>query len=437
MKLKKSIGVLLLLAMFMCVCFAPLSVSAAADFSPQQFLDKQLEAANITGVACVTKNGKVVAESTRGIANTEEGKAVTTDTLFPVASNSKQICATAIFMLKEQGKLTLDDKLSTYFPDYTKGADVTIKHLLTMRSGIRDFQEGAFREFIPDINGTQQENQQMILDWLQTKRVKFKPGGGYDYSNTNYLLLSMIIEQITGDSYENFIKENIFAPLGMTGSGFCEELSTHPDFCEHTYPDVTDLVTSYDPKGCFQGSGDIVSNVKDMDKWLTALREGTLISDESMAEMTAVCSTNVELVHGVGVGYACGLYVFPDGSVCHGGFIDTYVSGTYTHFEDEINVFVVANNVQDVSVDMKTLAHKIATEMKDVKICGDVNGDMGVNIKDATQIQKASAKLLTLTENETLCADVNADSDVNIKDATAIQKYSAMIETDLNIGEFF
>ena len=59
MKLKKSIGVLLLLAMFMCVCFAPLSVSAAADFSPQQFLDKQLEAANITGVACVTKNGKV------------------------------------------------------------------------------------------------------------------------------------------------------------------------------------------------------------------------------------------------------------------------------------------------------------------------------------------------------------------------------------------
>ena len=116
----------------------------------------------------LTKNGKVIAQSTRGMANTAEGKEVTIDTLFPIGSNSKQFCAVAIFMLNEQGKLSLDDTLSKYFPEYTAGADVTIRQMLTMRSGIRDFQEGAFREFEPTVGGTQEENQQKILDWLNS-----------------------------------------------------------------------------------------------------------------------------------------------------------------------------------------------------------------------------------------------------------------------------
>lgn len=433
MKFRKTICVLLLMSILLGMMILPCSVSA--QIYAQEYLDEQLEKYNITGVAYVTQKGKVVAQSVRGSANTEEAKEITTDTLFPIASNSKQFCAVAIFMLEEQGKLSLDDILAKYFPEYTKGADVTIKQMLTMRSGIRDFQEGAFVDFIPVINGAQQENQQMILEWLETKRLKFKPGGGYGYSNTNYLLLSMIIEQVTGESYENFINENIFVPLGMSNSGFCEELSLHPDFCEDTYPDVPDVVTSYEPRGCFQGSGDIVSNAKDMDKWLTSLRECTLISEDSMNVMTTVCSTNIENTNGVGVGYGCGIKIFADKGVGHRGYIDTYVSATLTYFEEELNVFIVTNDEQNLGIDIQSLAHSIAKYIKNIKICGDANTDMEVNVKDATMIQKASAKLVEFSDKEALCADVNMDESVNVKDATIIQKYVAMIETGLPVGD--
>ena len=435
MKFKKTIGVLLLVSIILGMMTLPIAVSGAEVSPAQEYLDKQMEDYNVNGVAYITKNGKVIAQSTRGMANTSEGKEVTIDTLFPIGSNSKQFCAVAIFMLNEQGKLSLDDTLSKYFPEYTAGADVTIRQMLTMRSGIRDFQEGAFREFEPTVGGTQEENQQKILDWLNTKKLKFKPGGGYGYSNTNMLLLSMIIEKITGESYENFIKENIFAPLGMVNSGFYEELVNHPDLCENKFPDLPSVVSSIDTKGCFQGSGDLVTNAKDMDRWLTSLRECTLISAESMEEMTTVYTTNVEIINGIGVGYAYGIQVTADNGVCHGGFIDTYVSATLSYFEEKVNVFVVANDDQSVQIDMQDLAHRISVKLKETKICGDVNTDMNVNVKDATVIQKASAELITLSEIETLCANVNGDSVVNVRDATEIQKYVAGFALNSECGK--
>ena len=250
MKFKKTISVLLLFSLLFSVVIIPCSVSAGTQTYAQEFLDALMERNNINGVAYVTKNGEVLCQSTRGMANVTEGKEITTDTLFPIGSISKQFCAVAIFMLKEQGRLSFDDTLSEYFPEYTKAADVTIRQLLTMRSGIRDFQEGAFTEFFPSTECTQEENQQLILDWLNTKRLVFKPDGGYQYSNTNTLLLSMIIEQITGEEYEDFIKENIFEPLCMDNSGFYEELVNHPDLCEDTIPDDIEAVLPTDTKGC-------------------------------------------------------------------------------------------------------------------------------------------------------------------------------------------
>ncbi len=411
----------------------PVSTFGAETLSIQEYADKQLEKYNINGVLYVTKNGKVVAQSARGTANTSEDKEVTIDTLFPIGSNSKQFCAVAIFMLKEQGVLSLDDTLSKYFPEYTAGAKVTIKQMLTMRSGIRDFQEGAFRDFVPVTDGTQEENQQMILDWLNTKTLRNKPGSDYDYSNTNMLLLSMIIEQVTGDSYENFIKENIFVPLGMVNSGFYEELKNHPDLCENTYPDLPSVISTVDTRGCFQGSGDLVSNAVDMDKWSSSLRNCTLISEESLKEMTTVWTKNIETTNGISVGYGCGIKVLADEVVGHRGFIDTYVSATLSCFDENVNVFVVTNNDQSLKTDMQDFAHSLIVNLKEAKLCGDSNMDMIVNVKDATTVQKASADLIILSEIETICADVNGDSVINVKDATAIQKHAAGLNTGSDI----
>ncbi|MBQ8000117.1 MAG: serine hydrolase [Ruminococcus sp.] len=430
MKFKKTISVLLLVVLLIGMMVAPCSVSADTQTYVQSYLDEQMEKHNMSGVAYVTKNGKVLCQSARGMANTAESKEMTIDTLFPIGSNSKQFCAVAIFMLKEQGKLSLDDTLSEYFPEYTKAANVTIRHLLTMRSGIRDhLVEGlSTGAYLPDENGTQEENQQLVFDWLYSKNLIFKPGGGYRYSNTNSMLLSLIIEKVSGQEYKEFIKENILVPLGMNNTGFYEDLEDHPDLCENKVPGIVIILD-----GLLQGCGDVVSNAKDMDKWMTSLREYTLITKESIDEMTTVCTTNVESANGISLGYAHSVKVAGDGGVCHDGLVVTYESGTLTYFEDEFNVFVVTNDSENQQIYMLDLAMEIAAELKNQKLCGDVDADLEVNIKDATMIQKAVAKILELNEGEKLCSDVNSDSDVNIKDATAIQKHIAGINTDLPI----
>lgn len=435
MKFKKTISILLSVCVMFGMLAFPTVVRGADVLYAQDYMDNLLENSGINGVACVTKNGRVIAQSTIGMSDASAGKEVTIDTMFPIGSISKQFCAVAIFMLLEQGKLSLDDTLSMYFPEYTAGAKVTIRHMLTMRSGIRDFQEGAFREFTPVVSDTQEENQQMILDWLNTKTLRSKPGSDYYYSNTNMLLLSLIIEQITGDSYENFIKENIFLPLGMDHSGFYEELENHPELCENTYPDLPSVISSIDTRGCFQGSGDLVSNAVDMDKWCTSLRNCTLISEESLEEMTTVYTKNTEKTNGVAVGYGCGIMVLEDTVIGHGGYIDTYVSATFSCFDEKVNVFVATNDDSSLKPDMQDLAHKIISKLKDAETCGDANMDMTVNVKDATTVQKATAGIITLSETAIICADVNSDSVVNVRDATAIQKYVAGIGQNSDCGK--
>ena len=162
MKIKKAVGIFLVLSLLLAIILVPCSVSVSAQTDAQTYLDEQMEDYDLNGVVLVTKNGKVVCQSARGMANSAEGKEMTMDTLFPIGSNSKQFCAVAILMLQEQGKLNVEDTLSEYFPDYTVAADVTIRDLLTMRSGIREHQEGLNREYTLSEDATSEENIQII-----------------------------------------------------------------------------------------------------------------------------------------------------------------------------------------------------------------------------------------------------------------------------------
>ncbi|MBQ8056747.1 MAG: beta-lactamase family protein, partial [Ruminococcus sp.] len=304
MKAKKTISILLSVLMLLAPMFS-LSVQAAEigdSVAPvssmkayQDFLDELMIEYNISGVAYVTHNGRVLCQSARGMQNTAENKPMTIDTLFPIGSNSKQFCAASILLLQEQGKLSVDDKLSKYFPEYTIGKDVTIKNLLTMRSGIRDHvnedtqykgHEIPTNEYPLSNTATEQENQEAILNWLFTQELKFAPDKMFSYSNTNYLLLSLIVEKVSGMSYSDFVKQNIFTPLGMTNSGFYEELVDSPNIAENNeLEEYQDYIDPY-MKGLSQGAGDIATNAKDMDKWMTALSKGTLLSEKSFKEMT-------------------------------------------------------------------------------------------------------------------------------------------------------
>lgn len=423
MKLKKASLIFLVPGLILTIVLTPCTVCASGEHSAQSYLDSLTSKRNINGVVYVTKDGEVLCEYANGMANTSEGKKITTDTMFPIGSVSKQFCAASILLLKEQGKINVDEKISKFFPEYEIGADITVKDLLTNRSGIRNYQEGIFDgEYALSTEASEAENQQKILDWIYSKELEFIPNTKYEYSNTNFFLLSLIAEQVSNQSYTDFVKENIFTPLEMTNSGFYEELYNHPDLAEHR-ADPTEAIDAYF-KGYTQGAGDLVSNAKDIDKWLTSLRKHTILSEESIKEMTANYSQNT--------GYGYGIGILSDGTLSHNGNIGTYVCVASTNIERELNVFVISNNFVYEESAVLEFSDKLLKRLQ--LICGDVTNDKKITIKDTTLIQKFCAKFFSFSETEMLIADVNNDSKVNVKDATAIQKHLAKIETNLPIG---
>ena len=216
-------------------------------------------------------------------------------TVFEIGSVTKTFTAAAVLQLWEQGKLNLDDPLCKYFPEYEKGAEITIRQLLHMQSGLR-------REFFPDealendpdlmkkyyTDGFSDEE---LLTALYDAELGFAPGAKYEYSNVNYTLLAMIIEKTTGKSYGEYIREHIFSVCGMDHSYSMEPggLTSVPEpVPEGTYSFNFDDVfpTGYmtDLRSA-RGAGDIYSCAADLLAFDRALADGTLLSRESLDEM--------------------------------------------------------------------------------------------------------------------------------------------------------
>ena len=342
----------------------------------QRYLDQNLDGFDFNGVAYVTRNGRVLCQATVGKANKAEDKDVTIDTLFPVGSASKQFCAASIMMLQEQGKLSVTDKLGKYFPEYEIGKDITLHQMLSMRSGIRDYcnsddsykgHENPMDEFVVSEGKTDEENMRVVLDWLFKEKLKFTPGKSWSYSNSNFMLLAMIVEQVSGMSYTDFVRENIFKPLNMTDSIFYDEIGTNPNVCEDTFNadnpyyegvDFDNIPFTYTwLENHTKGDGDIVTNAKDIDKWMTSLRECTILSEESIAAM----STNYE-----GSSYGYGLCIEGDTAVYHPGDISSFESTDLTVPGENINIFIVTNNVAAAyakNLQIQTIAGRMAKKV--------------------------------------------------------------------------
>lgn len=292
-------------------------------------MDNRLEDIDFEGIVYLTHNGEVIYQSVTG--EDEKGNELTVESPMFVGSVSKQFCATAIMMLKEQGKLSVDDTLDKYFPDYKYGKDITIKNLLTMRSGITDL---VFAQ-----EPTPENSDEEILDSLRRgilgEELLFTPDSKPQYANSNYFLLGDIVCQVSGVSYNEFIRENIFKPLSMNDSGFVSEVKESPEFSKHLTLDT--LYGGEVEAIVARGAGDIVTTAPDMEKWMSGLSSGKLISKESFAEMTTDYSPDAPVAYG----YALqGSY---RGGVSHTGLIGSYTALDYINVDDGINLFVAIN----------------------------------------------------------------------------------------------
>jgi len=249
-----------------------------------QLVENKFPASGAGAAVLVLKNNKVIYEQAFGQAVIEFQVPMRTNSLLNLGSITKQFTAVAILMLQEAGKLSLEDNIAQYIPEYQQAHSniITIKHLLTHTAGIPNYDgKNGYTH-----HGTEKDSFEMILSAFNVVPLEFKPGSNVNYSNSGYILLGRIIEKISKLSYQEFIATRIFDKLGMKDSQFYDYYSVVPGLAkgyeiEEQAP--YNIVHGKAVKPSLLGDGGIVSTLSDLTKWYKALDTNTLISSQNLA----------------------------------------------------------------------------------------------------------------------------------------------------------
>jgi len=273
------------------------------------------------GTFLVAKNGKIVYENFFGYKNFKKRDTLTQNSIFQIASASKQFTSVAIMMLKEQGKLNFDDKITRFFPEFPY-KEITIRQLLTHRSGLSEYMY--FCETLTDRN-TPISNQNLVNLMIKEKPTPYySPNYKFNYRNTNYALLAAIVEKISGQKFSDFVKKNIFEPLEMKNSFVYEapNLPNLPDITQgHTFRGR--LVEPIYLDG-ISGDKNVYSTAEDLFRWDQGLYNEILLKRNTLEE--AFQNSIIERKKASNYGFGFRLKTLENGTkmVFHGGWWHGY-----------------------------------------------------------------------------------------------------------------
>jgi CubicO group peptidase (beta-lactamase class C family) len=261
------------------VIFTACATGGRPSVDNVDLLMKQYDGAGPGASLLVVRDGKPIVRRSYGLADVEGNVAATPETNFRLASVTKQFTATAILLLMQDGKLTLDDRVRKWLPSLPAALDsVTITHLLTHTSGIVDYED------VMPKGTTVQVHDADVLRLLESQdSTYFKPGSKYQYSNSGYSLLSLIVERASGMSFARFLNERIFVPLGMTHTVAHQEgISTVANRAfGYTMKDGKWTRKDQSTTSAVLGDGGIYSSIDDLAKWDAALYDSRLLNDAS------------------------------------------------------------------------------------------------------------------------------------------------------------
>lgn len=297
--------------------------------------------ANEPGVAALLyKQGEVVFRGGFGMANLEHDISIEPDMVFRLGSITKQFTSAGIMMLKEEGKLEIDDPITKFLPDYpTNGHTITIRHLLTHTSGIKSYTS------MPDFMKLMRTDLTVdeMMDVFKNEPMDFAPGEKYLYNNSAYFLLGVIIEKLSGQTYEEFLQERIFTPLDMDRAYYGNHNRIIPDrVTGYSKGDNGFINSNYISMSLPYAAGSLISSVDDLLKWNKALFAGEVVSRESLNEMIEPFTLNNGEIStygfGLGIGSIKGRQL-----IAHSGGINGFVTyGGYIP-EEDIYVAVLGN----------------------------------------------------------------------------------------------
>jgi CubicO group peptidase (beta-lactamase class C family) len=243
---------------------------------------------NTPGVAvAIVQNGKTIFQKGYGRANLEHQIPITAETVFSIGSVSKQFTAFSIYLLQEKGKLTVEDDIQKYFPDWpVYKHPIKIKHLLSHTSGLRD-QWGLLT-----LAGWTMEDPittDQILKLAKRQRsLNFETGSGFGYSNTGYSILAAIISKVSGQTFAAFTSENIFKPLGMMHSRFLEDVNQLIPGRADSYQKVNGVYETIELNHSNAGPTNLMTTAADLTRWVNNFYHPTLGSATMIREFNKI-----------------------------------------------------------------------------------------------------------------------------------------------------
>jgi len=374
----------------------PFVVSAQKSYTVQfdDYITGQINVNDFSGNVLVAQKGKVIYEKAFGLADRELNVKNNLESKFQIGSLTKQFTACAILQLAEVGKLKLNDTIGTYLPSFPKGDSITIHMLLNHTSGIRNYTD--LPEFWK-IAATPMEKDSMVAV-IKRQPFDFSPGSKWKYSNSGYFLLGCIIEKASGQSYSNYVLNQVIKKAGL----------------KNTFVNRPDSILANRVKGYMKdengwhnamyismegpySAGAIISTVEDLYKWNIALFGNKVISPASLTKMTTPYLQNY--------GYGLSINTFQNHlEIGHAGGIPGFVSYLVCFPKDSIAIVVLSNNSNDspgiakalaaILFDVQVIAPYTHTETKiDSTVLDNYVGKYVIASSDTLQIIKKNDKL--------------------------------------------
>ena len=337
--------------------------SQRAGDEVDSYIAAQLREQHIPGLAlAVIRDGRVVKSQGYGLADIELNVPVTADTVFQLGSIGKQFTAAAILMLAEDGKLSLDDKITHYFPAAApKWNAITIRHFLNHTSGLADYTDDKY--IAPGgLTPLHQElTDEETLRRFTTLPFDFRPGEKWSYCNTGYAILGFLIQKVSGQSYGDFLEARVFKPLGMGATRVISESDIIPNRAAGYILEKNEIKNQrwVSPHWNTLADGALYSTAADMTKWDAAITNGALLKPASYAQMWTPAPLNDGKTYPYGFAWDL-IEINCHRLQEHGGAWQGFTAHYARYPDDHLSV-IVLTNLESGPSNPEKIAHGVAT----------------------------------------------------------------------------
>lgn len=330
-------------------------IIAVANFNPNKYEGDKMEkfaqymddrGKGYQGSVLVAEGNTIIFDKSYGWADKQKKIENETSTQYQIGSITKSFTAAAILKLEEEGLLHTNDKLSKYLPDFPNSGNFSLHQLLTHTSGIYNYTAGDFEQ-------TKKVQPEEIVKWFEDKELEFEPGTKYSYSNSNYILLGMVIEHVSGVSYETYLAEHIFKPIQLpqTTANRNEAPNLAVGYKGKEQDSFIDNSVPY-------AAGMLISTTADLLNYVKAIHEGAVLNDASREKLFTPEKDN----------YAYGWIsteIFGEKAHWHNGGINGFRSIMIYYPEKDYTIIFLSNNVL---ADVDSMALELSAILFDKKI---------------------------------------------------------------------